>query len=163
MKYHNVTKCDMKNGEGLRVVLWVSHCEHKCRGCHNPQTWDKESGIDFDNWAKEEIFNELDKDYIQGLTLSGGDPLSTLNREEIKRLIKEIKHKYKNKDIWCYTGYLWEDVETLDVLKYIDVLIDGKYVSELNTPSSKWRGSSNQRIINVQESLKQNKIILLDI
>lgn len=160
MKYHNITKCDLKNGMGIRVVLWVSHCEHYCKNCQNPQTWSKDSGIDFDETAKEEIFEELSKDYVSGLTLSGGDPLSFLNRQEIHELLKEVKYKYPTKNTWIYTGYSWEDVKDLELMKYIDVLVDGKFIEELSNPSPKWCGSSNQRIISVQESLRQNKIIL---
>ena len=105
MNYHNITKCDLKNGEGIRVVLWVSGCEHKCIGCHNPQTWSKDSGIPFDESAKLEIFEELEKDYVTGLTLSGGDPLAKSNRNEILDLMIEVKDKFANKHIWCYTGY----------------------------------------------------------
>lgn len=147
MNYHNITKCDLKNGEGIRVVLWVSGCEHYCKNCHNPQTWDKNSGIEFDEKAKQEIFTELNKDYISGITLSGGDPLATFNREEILDLLKEIKEKYPSKNVWCYTGYSYDCVKHLEHMQYIDVLVDGKYVEELSKPSPQWRGSSNQNIV----------------
>ena len=146
MNYHNITKCDMLNGEGLRVVLWLSHCEHACTGCHNPQTWSKNSGILFDKKAKEELFEEISKDYISGVTFSGGDPLSKINRTEVMDLIKEIKKKFPNKTIWVYTGYLKSDVDMLDGFENIDVLIDGKYEADLSIPSPQWRGSSNQII-----------------
>ena len=147
MNYHNITKCDLKNGEGIRVVLWVSGCEHKCIGCHNPQTWSKDSGIPFDDSAKLEIFEELEKDYVTGLTLSGGDPLAKSNRNEILDLMIEVKDKFPNKDIWCYTGYELNEIRDLEHIKYIDVLVDGKFKKELSTPSPKWRGSSNQKVI----------------
>ena len=134
----------MLNGEGLRVVLWLSHCEHACPGCHNPQTWSKNSGILFDKKAKEELFEEISKDYISGVTFSGGDPLSKINRTEVMDLIKEIKKKFPNKTIWVYTGYLKSDVDMLDGFENIDVLVDGKYVEELSVPSPQWCGSSNQ-------------------
>ena len=147
MNYHNITKCDLKNGEGIRVVLWVSGCEHKCIGCHNPQTWSKDSGIPFDESAKLEIFEELEKDYVTGLTLSGGDPLAKSNRNEILDLMIEVKDKFPNKDIWCYTGYELNEIRDLEHIKYIDVLVDGKFKKELSTPSPKWCGSSNQKVI----------------
>lgn len=147
MNYHNITKCDLKNGEGIRVVLWVSGCEHKCNGCHNPQTWNKDSGIPFDTSAKLEIFEELEKDYVTGLTLSGGDPLAKSNRNEILDLMIEVKDKFPNKDIWCYTGYELNEIRDLEHIKYIDVLVDGKFKKELSTPSPKWCGSSNQKVI----------------
>lgn len=163
MRYHNITTQDMLNGQGLRVVLWCSHCEHKCSNCQNPQTWDKNSGILFDESAKLELFEELSKDYIQGITLSGGDPLSKLNREEVYELTKEIKERYPDKDIWVYTGYKWEEIKDLNIIKLIDVLVDGKFVENLSIPSPKWCGSNNQKILNVQESLKEGKVILLDV
>lgn len=150
----------MKNGMGLRTVLWLSHCEHKCEGCHNPQTWSENSGIEFDLKAKEELLDKLKKDYISGLTLSGGDPLSCINRIEIVELLKEIKTTFPNKNIWCYTGYKWSEVKNIEAIKYIDVLVDGKFQENLSVPSPKWCGSSNQQILNVTESLKQNKEIL---
>lgn len=151
MRYHDISKCDMQNGNGLRVVLWCSHCEHRCKNCHNPQTWSADSGIEFDENAKLEIFEELEKDYISGLTLSGGDPLSTLNRSDTLVLLKEVKEKFPNKNVWCYTGYLWEEVCCLEHMKYIDVLVDGEYEEELSVPSPKWCGSSNQRIIEIRK------------
>lgn len=158
LRYHDITKCDLKNGMGIRVVLWVSHCEHYCKGCHNPQTWSKDGGIPFDEDAKREIFEELEKDYVTGLTLSGGDPLSLINRDELLPLIAEIKEKYPDKDIWAYTGYTWEEVKDTEIVKLIDVLVDGKFVQELSTPSPKWCGSTNQRLIDVQKSLEKNVI-----
>ena len=105
MRYHNITKDDMLNGDGLRVVLWVAGCGHHCKGCQNPITWDPNGGIPFDDAAKAEIFEQLDKDYISGITFSGGDPLYEANRADVTALAKEIKERYPKKDIWVYTGY----------------------------------------------------------
>lgn len=146
MRYHNITKSDMLNGDGLRVVLWLGHCEHFCENCQNPQTWDKDSGIPFDQEAKNELFEELSKEYIKGITFSGGDPLSTINRYEVMELIKEIKSKYPTKDIWVYTGYLKNEIDMLDGFENIDVLVDGKFIKELSIPSPQWCGSSNQKL-----------------
>ena len=107
MNYHNITYPDMNNGEGLRVVLWLSGCSHKCRGCQNPQTWDADSGIQFDESAKEELFRELGKDYISGLTLTGGDPLFDCNLEDVLELVNSIRKSFPQKTIWIYTGYLF--------------------------------------------------------
>lgn len=159
MRYHNITKFDLLNGNGIRVVLWVSHCEHNCKGCHNPQTHSLYGGIYFDSHAKKELFEILCDKNIKGITFSGGDPLSTINREEILLLSKEIKEKFQNKDIWIYTGYLWENVNILENIGYVDVLVDGKYIESLSFPSPKWCGSHNQKIIDVNKSLKENKII----
>ena len=160
MKYHNITKDDMLNGDGLRVVLWVSGCNHACPHCHNPYTWDPNSGIDFDQDAKKEIFDLLDKDYITGITFTGGDPLFPDNRETIGNLIKEIHQQYPNKTIWLYTGYLYEKIESLDFIKYIDVIVDGPFIMAQCDPQLHWKGSSNQRVIDVKETIQLGKIVL---
>ena len=107
MRYHNITKDDMLNGDGLRVVLWVAGCSHCCKGCQNPITWDPDGGLLFDEAAKQEIFDQLDRSYISGITFSGGDPLHPFNREEVFRLIKKIHTELPQKNIWLYTGFLW--------------------------------------------------------
>ena len=160
MKYHNITYDDMLNGEGLRVVLWVSGCEHKCKNCHNPITWDENKGLLFDDNVKKELFSYLERDYIRGITFSGGDPLYKSNIIEITSLSKEIKKLYKEKDIWLYTGYCWEDIKNFEIMDYIDILIDGKFIENLKSENLFWVGSSNQRIINVKESKKNNDVIL---
>lgn len=147
MNYHNITHDDMLNGDGLRVVLWVAGCTHHCKNCQNPETWDINGGIPFDKEAKEEIFNELKKDYISGITFSGGDPLHPKHRKQVLELAKEIKEKFPTKTVWCYTGFLYEEVKDIENLKYIDVLVDGEFKEELKDVNLPWVGSSNQRII----------------
>ncbi len=142
----------MLNGDGLRVVLWVAGCEHCCRGCQNPTTWDPDGGLAFDDAARIEIF---DKPYIEGITFSGGDPLHCANREGVKELAKEIKAKYPDKNIWLYTGDVWEDVMKYPVIRYIDVLVDGEFMQDKRDTALLWKGSSNQRVIDVQASLAQ--------
>ena len=160
MNYHNITKDDMLNGDGLRVVLWVSGCAHGCKGCHNPITWDPNGGLLFDEAAKEEIFAELEKDYISGLTLSGGDPLFPGNRSTIDALVREVKERYPNKTIWLYTGFTWEEINNLPNIDKIDVLVDGEFVRKLKVPKLKWKGSSNQRVIDVKQTLNKGYIVL---
>lgn len=160
MRYHNITKDDMLNGDGLRVVLWVSGCSHCCEDCQNPLTWDPNGGLPFDEAAKEEVFAELEKNYISGITLSGGDPLYPGNRMDIRNLVKEIREKYPKKTIWMYTGYEWEIVRSFDILKYVDVLVDGEYEKDKRDTQLHWRGSSNQRVIDVKESLKTGNVVL---
>lgn len=160
MRYHNITKDDMLNGDGLRVVLWVSGCSHCCKECHNPVTWDPNGGILFDEEAKSEIFEELDKDYISGITLSGGDPLYMGNREDIEKLVREIKEKYPDKTIWLYTGFLWESIKELDVIKYLDVIVDGEFEVDKKDVQLHWRGSRNQRVIDVRKSMECGKVVL---
>ena len=154
MKYHNISKDNMLNGDGLRVVLWTSGCAHKCKGCHNPITWNPNDGLDFDDSAKEEIFEQLNQNYISGITFSGGDPLHFANLSTITSFSKELKEKYPNKTIWLYTGSCWEDIITLEILNYIDVLVDGEFVEQLKDDKLMWKGSSNQRVIDVQKTLK---------
>ncbi|MEZ3507303.1 MAG: anaerobic ribonucleoside-triphosphate reductase activating protein [Lachnospiraceae bacterium] len=155
MRYHNITKDDMLNGDGLRVVLWVSGCSHCCKECHNPVTWDPDGGVLFDDAAKEEIFEQLEKSYISGITFSGGDPLHAANRLAVRELMEEIKKRYPDKTIWLYTGDSWEDIRNYSLLQYVDVLVDGEFKQELKNTKLRWRGSANQRVIDVRRSLQQ--------
>lgn len=155
MRYHNITKDDMLNGDGLRVVLWVAGCSHCCKECQNPLTWDPDGGLPFDGNAKQEIFAQLDKPYISGITFSGGDPLHSANRLDVRSLMEEIKKKYPHKTIWLYTGDKWEDVLHYPMMKYVDVLVDGEFKIDLKDVKLLWKGSSNQRVIDVQKSLEQ--------
>lgn len=155
MRYHNITKDDMLNGDGLRVVLWVAGCAHCCKECHNPVTWDPYGGLEFDEAAKQEIFEQLDKDYIAGVTLSGGDPLHPANRMDIRDLAAEIKERYPDKTIWLYTGDVWEQVLHDPLMQYIDVLVDGEFMVEKKDARLRWKGSSNQRVIDVQQTIRQ--------
>lgn len=159
MNYHNITKEDMLNGEGIRVVLWVSGCNHRCKGCHNPITWDENGGIPFDKKAEEELFEALNKPHIAGITFSGGDPLFPNNRKEVFRLIKKCRERFPDKNIWLYTGYLWEEIKDLEGIEDIDVIAEGEFIEELKDNNIHWVGSSNQRVINVKESLKGDLIL----
>ena len=160
MRFHNITKDDMLNGDGLRVVLWVAGCSHYCKECQNPITWDPNGGIPFDADARQEIFVELEKDYVDGITFSGGDPLHEANREDVTALAKEIKSKYSNKTVWLYTGYVWEDICDWDIMNYVDVLVDGRFEKNLCDIKLQWKGSSNQRVIDVPDTLKMGKVVL---
>ncbi len=160
MRYHNITHDDMLNGEGLRTVLWVSGCTHHCPNCQNPITWDINGGLPFDDGAERELFQELAKGYISGLTFSGGDPLHPDNRAEVTRLAKKFKEKYPNKNIWLYTGYLWEQISNLEIVQYLDVVIDGKFMEELKDNQLEWKGSSNQRTIDVKATLEKGEVVL---
>lgn len=192
MNYHNITYPDMNNGSGLRVVLWLSGCNHHCKNCQNPQTWDVNSGILFDESAKEELFRELGKDYISGITLTGGDPLHENNLDEVISLIKEIRERFPSKTIWLYTGYVVKLVEhrmfDLDyniiygysfmtekpsknaidnfkrasIIGGVDVVVDGEYKEELRDVSLHWVGSSNQRVIDIKKSIEQKRITTIE-
>lgn len=208
MNYHNITYPDMNNGEGLRVVLWLSGCSHKCKGCQNPQTWNANSGIPFDESAKEELFKELDKDYISGLTLSGGDPLFESNLDGVLELVAEVNKQYNSaqyivgddknnhnilnanankirlsspkKSIWLYTGFYWEEIFEpafteqstkwinnylkqnkirKEIISNCDVLVDGKYIDSQRDITLKWCGSKNQRVIDINKTIKEGEII----
>ena len=176
MNYHDIKHDDMNNGPGLRVTLFVSGCSHHCKDCQNPETWSTESGIPFDEEAVNEIFEQLDKDYISGITFSGGDPLNENNKLVICDLISQIRKKYGNtKSIWIYTGYVWEQIKkdasiafiaeantTLNILKKTDVIVDGMIEKDLADVNYHWAGSTNQRVIDVKKSLEKNKVVLFE-
>ena len=163
MYYHKIDKCSISNGLGIRTVLWVSGCSHCCRNCHNPQTWIGDSGKLFDDKAKAELFENLSKPYVHGITFSGGDPLYPTNRKEVTHLSNEIHSLFPNKNQWLYTGYTWEEIVTDSIMRNaiqdIDIVVDGEYVEELRDITLPFRGSSNQRIIDVKHSLQENKIM----
>lgn len=168
MKYHNITKADMLNGEGLRVVLWVSGCSHHCPGCQNVLTWDEQDGVNYDDDTIKEIFHELEQDWCSGITLSGGDPLFLQNRKAIRDLVLSIKELYPTKTIWSYTGYTFEelmeqqetDSNLRDILNTIDVLVDGKFILKLKDDKLHYVGSSNQRIIDVPKSMETGEVVI---
>ena len=143
----------MLNGDGLRVVLWVSGCNHCCEECQNPITWDPNGGIPFNQEAKNELFEELGKSYVSGITLSGGDPLHPANRLDIRALVHEIREKYPTKTIWMYTGDSWEDIYDLPIMQYVDVVVDGEFHVEEKDVKLLWKGSKNQRVIDVKKTL----------
>lgn len=160
MRYHNITKDDMLNGDGLRVVLWVAGCGHCCKECQNPVTWDPNGGLFFGEDEKEEIFTELSKSYISGITFSGGDPLHPANITGVTALAREIREKFPNKTIWLYTGSLWEEIAQEEVVKYLDVVVDGEFVVAKKDLKLKWKGSSNQRVIDVPKTLTSGQVVL---
>lgn len=160
MRYHNITKDDMLNGDGLRVVLWVAGCSHCCKECHNPITWDPNGGLLFDDAARQEVFDELEKDYVSGITFSGGDPLHIANSYDVTELAREIKERYPNKTIWLYTGSLWDEVKHMEIVKYLDVLVDGEFDIDKKNEALHWKGSENQLVIDVQASLEKGEVKL---
>jgi anaerobic ribonucleoside-triphosphate reductase activating protein len=170
MNYGEIKTCDIANGTGVRVSLFVSGCTHHCKGCFNTQTWDFDYGCKFTRQTEEYILNALSPAYIKGLTLLGGEPLEPQNQEVLLPFIKRVKEKYPQKNIWCYTGYDFEkDVlgnmfdtlpYTRELVSFFDVVVDGRFVEELKDISLKFRGSSNQRLIDVRVSLTENKIVL---
>lgn len=184
MNYHMIRTNDMLNGDGLRVIIFLSGCKHHCDGCHNPETWDIDSGKKFTKQTLNEILNELNNDYISGLTISGGDPLHEKNVHDVYDLVSEIKQNYPDKSIWLYTGYKWEDIYSYvttkgmvrptefivvnminkvrqKIVSLCDVLVDGKFIKSLADVNCPWVGSTNQRVIDVKRSLGSEDICLV--
>lgn len=169
MNYGEIKKCDIANGEGVRVTLFVSGCTHHCKGCFQPQTWDFNFGKVYTEETEKEILEALKPRHITGLTLLGGEPMEPANQAVLVNLLKKVKEAYPDKDIWCYTGYKMDEEllkpsrarceHTDEMLSMIDTLVDGEFVEALKNIRLKFRGSSNQRVIDVKASLKNNRII----
>ena len=155
-----IDRCSVNNGTGIRCVLFVSGCSHHCVGCQNKDSWNYGAGKKFTNKQRDYILKYLESDIVDGITFSGGDPLEKENISCVVNLMKDIHNIFGNtKNIWVYTGYKYEDIDK-SILKYIDVLVDGRFELDKRDITLAFRGSSNQRIIDVQKSLKENKIIL---
>lgn len=180
MRYHNITKDDMLNGDGIRVVLWVAGCSHHCKNCQNPETWDPKGGLKVTADVLNELYEELDKDYVSGLTFSGGDPMHYANLFDERSIIASVRNRFPGKSIWLYTGYTWEQLtegklipeagnaEMLkklrkEIAESVDVLVDGEYIEDLRDVSLPWRGSRNQRVIDVKKTLAAGRIILFSL
>lgn len=173
MNYATIKECDVANGPGVRVSLFVSGCNHHCKGCFNSEAWDFNFGNELTEDTIDKVLKDLDKDYIEGLSLLGGEPLEHANQKGLVKLVKEVKKRFPNKTIWCYTGFDFEkDVmgnmyknwdETKELLNDIDVIVDGKFELEKKNPSLRFRGSENQRLIDVKKSMAENKIVWTEI
>ena len=162
MNYAKIKPLSIENGPGVRVSLFVSGCRNKCKGCFQPETWDFEYGEKFTWETVHEIERLLSDPNVKGLSILGGDPFEPENREWVETLCAYIKHNMSEKSIWCWTGYLWENIKDCSVLNYVDILVDGPFVSELKDLRLKYRGSSNQRVIDVKESLSRCEVVLWD-
>ena len=170
MNYGEIKKCDIANGEGVRVSLFVSGCTHHCPGCFNEDTWDFNYGKEFTQETEEEILEALSLDYINGLSLLGGEPFEPQNQEVLVKLLRKVKEQYPAKDIWCYSGYLFDKELvgesrarcgcTDEMLSMLDVLVDGRFVEALKDITLVFRGSSNQRVIDVKQSLERGEVVL---
>lgn len=164
MNYHPpIRNCDVANGSGLRVSLFVSGCTNQCPGCFNPETWSFTSGEPFDEKAEKEIIGYLSQPYIKGLSLLGGDPMHPANQKELLPFVQKIRELFPEKDIWCWTGYLFDSLkETSELLRYIDVLVDGPFLIDRKDLRCFFRGSTNQRIIDVKASLDADRVVLAE-
>lgn len=163
MRYNLIRKMDISNGPGVRVSIFMQGCAFHCKNCFNPETWDFTAGKEFNDDTIKEVLNLCDKQQIKGLSILGGEPMHPNNQEGTAKLAKAFKEKYPDKNIWMWSGFKFEqDLKDKEAMKYIDVLVDGTYTDELRNPTLKWKGSANQRVIDVQKSLKQSEIVLFD-
>ena len=157
-RYHKIDTCNMINGEGIRVAIWLSGCPFHCKACFNPQTWNPQSGKEVTDTVIQDVLRGVESSYCDGLTLLGGEPLTSYNVEISTYMARETKRM--NKTVWCYTGFTYEQIKDLEIMQYIDVLIDGRFIVSQFNPNLKWRGSANQRVIDVQASRKQGMVVL---
>lgn len=162
MRYAQMRKCDVANGSGIRTSLFVQGCTRHCKGCFNSETWDFAGGMEWTSQTEDEFVELTGKPHIKGATILGGEPMEPENRGAVTALLKRLKETYPEKDIWMYSSYTFEELKEDEgnVLNYLDVLVDGEFVEEKKDLSLRFRGSSNQRVIRVQDSLKEGKIVL---
>ena len=162
MRYNKIRKMDISNGPGVRVSIFMQGCHFHCKDCFNSETWDFKGGKEYTDETINRVLELCEKEYIVGLSILGGEPLHPKNIDGTTKLAKMFKEKYPNKNLWVWTGFLFENVKDNEVFKYIDVLVDGQFKTELFDPTLRWKGSSNQRVIDVKKSLDKGKIVLLE-
>ena len=161
MRYNKIRKMDIADGPGVRVSVFFQGCAFRCKNCFNPETWDFKAGKEFTDETIEEILNLCDKDFITGLSLLGGEPMHPTNIEGSTKLAKMFKERFPDKTIWSWTGFLFDEyLKDKEIVKYLDVVVDGQFVDELRNPNLKWKGSANQRVIDVKKSLKKGEVVL---
>lgn len=163
MRYNKIRKMDISNGPGIRVSIFMQGCAFNCKNCFNPETHDFNGGEEFTDKTIERIISLCANENVVGLSVLGGEPMHPKNIDGTMRLAKAFKEKYPDKTVWAWTGYLFDEyLSDKEVCRYLDVVVDGQYVEELHNPSLKWNGSSNQRVIDVQKSLEEGKVVLLE-
>lgn len=163
MRYNKIRKMDISNGPGIRVSIFMQGCAFNCKNCFNPETHDFNGGEEFTDKTIERVISLCGNENIVGLSVLGGEPMHPKNIDGTMRLAKAFKEKYPDKTVWAWTGYLFDEyLSDKEVCRYLDVVVDGQYVEELHNPSLKWKGSSNQRVIDVQKSLEEGKVVLLE-
>ncbi len=163
MKYNKIRKMDISNGPGVRVSVFMQGCVFNCKNCFNPETHDFTKGNDFTDETIDKILDLCKNDYIVGLSILGGEPLHPKNIEGSTKLAKKFKETYPQKNLWIWSGYLFEEyLKDKEIINYIDVLVDGQYNDDLHNPMLKWKGSSNQRVIDIKKTLKKEKIVLYE-
>lgn len=162
MRYNKIRKTDISNGPGIRVSIFMQGCTFKCKGCFNPETHDFKGGHDFNDETVNKVISLASPNHIKGLSILGGEPMHPKNIDGTLKLVHEFKKKYPNKSVWIWTGFNYEDLSLKRDLSEVDVLIDGQYKMELYNPTLKYRGSSNQRVIDIKKTLKNNKVELFE-
>jgi len=163
MRYNLIRKMDISNGPGVRVSIFMQGCAFHCKNCFNPETWNFEGGQEFNENTINEVLNLCEENHIKGLSILGGEPMHPNNIDGTTKLAKAFKEKYPNKNLWVWSGFRFDnELKDKEVLNYIDVLVDGQYVDELHDFTLKWRGSSNQRVIDVKQSIEQSEVVLLE-
>ena len=160
MRYNKIRKMDIADGPGVRVSVFLQGCTFHCKNCFNPETWDFKGGEEFTDDTIEEILNLCDKSHIAGLSILGGEPMHPKNIEGTIKLAKAFKERFPEKNLWSWSGFLYDDICNKEIFNYLDVLVDGQFKDELRDPRLKWRGSSNQRVIDVKKSLKKGEVVL---
>lgn len=160
MRYAHIDHYDIENGPGTRTVLWVQGCPHMCLGCHNPHTWKESGGKPFTDKERDEIWGALNEHFEKDFSVLGGEPLAPYNRDGVFELLAWLKQKRPGLDVWVWTGYMYEDVQSLKGLGLVDVLVDGPFVLAEMDLSFKWKGSANQRVIDVKKSLEEGVVVL---
>ena len=163
MRYNKIRKMDISNGPGVRVSIFMQGCSFNCKNCFNKETHDFCGGKEFNDSTIERVLELCDNENIEGLSILGGEPMHPTNIEGTTKLAKAFKEKYPNKSVWSWSGYSFDnDLKDIEVVKYLDVLVDGRYNDDLRNPTLKWKGSENQRVIDVQESIKNSNIVLFN-
>ena len=162
MRYNKIRKMDVSNGPGIRVSIFLQGCEFHCKNCFNPETWSFKSGKEFNADAINKVLELSDKDTVTGLSILGGEPMHPKNIEGTIELAKKFKEKFPKKTVWGWSGFLYDDVlkRNPEIFDYIDVMVDGQYVDELYDPTLRWKGSSNQRVIDIKTTKKSGKVVL---
>ena len=163
MKYNKIRKMDISNGPGVRVSVFMQGCVFNCKNCFNPETHDFNAGKEFTDETIDKILDLCKNDYIVGLSILGGEPLHPKNIEGSTKLAKKFKETFPQKNLWVWSGYLFEEyLKDKEIINYIDILVDGQYNDDLHSPILKWKGSSNQRVIDIKKTLKKDKIVLYE-
>ena len=164
MRYNKIRKMDIADGPGVRVSIFFQGCAFHCKNCFNPETWDFKGGKEFTDETIEEVLNLCDKEFISGLSLLGGEPMHPTNIEGSTKLARMFKERFPEKNIWTWTGFLFDEyLKDKEIVKYLDVVVDGQFKDELRNPNLKWKGSANQRVIDVKKSLKKGEVVLWEV